>query len=119
VIARKSRCNRTSKLPGQRTEPQSGNAQWWQAAVLQEFRPASRRARRDGLAWHDIGETDGGREFRFMKAIPTVPMCLACHGQAIAPSVAQKIAELYPNDKATGYSEGDIRGAFVVTRRVE
>ncbi|RPH93345.1 MAG: DUF3365 domain-containing protein, partial [Lysobacterales bacterium] len=36
-----------------------------------------------------------------------------------APSVAQKIAELYPDDKASGYSEGDIRGAFVVTRRVE
>jgi hypothetical protein len=92
----------------------------WQAAVLQEFqaRLAAGEAA-DGLAWHDIGETDGGREFRFMKAIPTVPMCLACHGQAIAPSVAQKIAELYPDDKATGYSEGDIRGAFVVTRRVE
>ncbi len=92
----------------------------WQATVLQEFQ-ARRAAGEDtgSLVWHDISETDGGREFRFMQAIPTVPMCLACHGQSIAPPVAQKIAELYPGDKATGFSEGDLRGAFVVTRPLD
>ncbi len=52
-----------------------------------------------------------------MKAIPTGPLCLACHGETLAAPVAEKIGELYPADKATGFREGDIRGAFVVTKR--
>lgn len=38
--------------------------------------------------------------------------CLNCHGdaKAIAPQTAALINKLYPNDKATGYSEGDLRG---------
>jgi hypothetical protein len=92
----------------------------WQATVLQEFQARLAAGEdADSLAWHDITETGGGQEFRFMKAIPTAPMCLACHGEAIAPPVAAKIAELYPDDKATGFSEGDLRGAFVVTRALD
>ena len=54
-----------------------------------------------------------------MKAIPTAPLCLQCHGEAIAPPVAEKITKLYPEDKATGFREGDIRGAFVVTKLLD
>jgi hypothetical protein len=92
----------------------------WQAAVLQEFQARLEAGEDvDSLAWHDIQVTDDGREFRFMKAIPTAPLCLACHGEAIAAPVAAKLAELYPDDKATGFREGDMRGAFVVTRSLD
>ncbi|MDQ8208480.1 DUF3365 domain-containing protein [Coraliomargarita sp. SDUM461003] len=42
--------------------------------------------------------------------------CLACHGDpaSIAPEVAQKIAQLYPADTATGFAVGELRGAFRV-----
>jgi hypothetical protein len=53
-----------------------------------------------------------------MKAIPTGGLCLQCHGKALAPPVAEKLAELYPGDKATGYEQGDLRGAFVITRQL-
>ena len=89
----------------------------WQAEVLESFE--ARKAAGEApatLAWHEVADSENGREFRFMKAIPTGAVCLACHGQALAPPVAEKLAELYPEDKATGYSEGDIRGAFVVTK---
>lgn len=45
------------------------------------------------------------------------PTCLKCHGgpKDISPGVAKKIAELYPNDQATGYKLGDLRGAFSAT----
>lgn len=92
----------------------------WQAAVLRDFEgrlAAGETA--DTLSWQEIAQTDGPREYRFMKAIPTAPMCLACHGESLAPAVAEKIAELYPEDKATGYREGDIRGAFVVTSLID
>ena len=41
-------------------------------------------------------------------------VCLKCHGEisAIEPMVLKKIKEAYPDDKATGYTAGDLRGAF-------
>jgi len=92
----------------------------WQAAVLQDFEthlaagtdPAT-------LAWQEIVDVDGGREFRFMQAIATQPLCLTCHGDAIAPEVAATLSELYPDDKATGFAAGELRGAFVVTTAVD
>ena len=38
--------------------------------------------------------------------------CLACHGQALAPEIAERLAELYPDDRATGFEIGDFRGLF-------
>jgi len=70
----------------------------------------------NGLDWSEIVTNDSRRQFRYMKAIPTGGLCLQCHGQNVAPGVHQKLNELYPNDQATGYSEGEIRGAFVVVR---
>jgi len=92
----------------------------WQKTVLEGFE-ARRAAGEDvaGLSWQSTVPVPGGQEFRFMKAIPTAAVCLACHGESIAPPVAEKLAELYPDDAATGFREGDIRGAFVVTRRLD
>ncbi len=63
-----------------------------------------------------VSEAAGQPAFRYMSAIPTQELCLGCHGKSINPEVKAKLAELYPEDKATGFSEGDLRGAFVVTR---
>ncbi|MBS0000177.1 MAG: DUF3365 domain-containing protein [Cyclobacteriaceae bacterium] len=44
-------------------------------------------------------------------------VCLNCHGQAgsdIAPENYQVIKALYPDDKATGYKMGDLRGIWSV-----
>jgi hypothetical protein len=71
------------------------------------------------MTWQEIADDGGRREFRFMKAITTQPLCLTCHGEAISPEVAAKLSELYPDDRATGFREGDLRGAFVVTRVLE
>lgn len=38
-------------------------------------------------------------------------------GQSIKPDVQAKLKELYPEDEATGFSEGELRGAFVVTHQ--
>ncbi|WMJ73984.1 DUF3365 domain-containing protein [Cytophagaceae bacterium ABcell3] len=50
-------------------------------------------------------------------SIETNQMCLQCHGKPqkdIAPETFTKINKLYPNDKAVGYDEGQVRGMFVV-----
>lgn len=40
--------------------------------------------------------------------------CLQCHGptDSLAPSVRDALAALYPDDRATGFHEGDLRGWF-------
>jgi cytochrome c-type biogenesis protein CcmH/NrfF len=53
-------------------------------------------------------------ERRYMRAIPTDALCLTCHGQSIAPELAAAIARDYPKDQATGFEQGQLRGAFSV-----
>ena len=91
----------------------------WQSAVLADFEE-KRLAGEDitQLGWTETVSVNGEKEFRFMKAIPTAAVCLRCHGSELAPEVGRILADLYPEDLATGYSEGDIRGAFVVTRKL-
>ncbi len=66
------------------------------------------------LETHEIIEDEQGKWFRYMKAIPTAEVCLMCHGETLAPPVQQKLTSLYPNDRATGYKVGEIRGAFTI-----
>ena len=92
---------------------------YWQGKVLESFE--NQKAAGDDLAtmaWSEVATVDGKQQFRFMKAIPTGALCLQCHGSDISPEVSARLAELYPADKATGYAAGDIRGAFVVTRKL-
>ena len=89
----------------------------WQTAVLEDFEEQKLAGKDPGsLAWSETTSTGDGREFRFMKAIPTAGICLKCHGANLAPEVGSMLSELYPEDLATGFKEGDIRGAFVATR---
>lgn len=92
----------------------------WELTALQEF---DRRAAAGEQAstlekFAIVTNASGGKEYRYMKALPTQPLCLACHGSAdaIAPEVAEKIRALYPADKATGYAVGDIRGAITIRK---
>lgn len=87
----------------------------WQKAVLEGFdqRKAAGEAA-DGLLYAEIN----GSEFRFMKAIATDKVCLTCHGTDIKPEVSALINKLYPADKATGYQEGELRGALVVIKNL-
>lgn len=68
-----------------------------------------------------IVEGPDGRWFRYAKAIPTQPMCLQCHGQdyQIKDSVKALLAKEYPNDQATGYSAGMVRGAISIRKKLD
>jgi len=91
----------------------------WQRAVLQRFEADKARGTDvSALEYAETVQTASGSEFRYMKAIPTGELCLTCHGPALAPAVADRIEALYPQDQATGFQPGDIRGAFVVVQPV-
>jgi hypothetical protein len=101
-----------------KTRNTTGNApDAWETAVLTDF-DARRAAGEDvqTMAFAEVVETDQGKTFRFMKAIPTAQVCLACHGSDITPEVAAALDERYPDDMARGYSEGDVRGAFTLAK---
>ena len=69
-----------------------------------------------GAIPEDWVQADPGGGFRYYKALPTAAPCLNCHGndEQLAPGVAEALAELYPQDQATGFSEGQMRGLLRV-----
>jgi hypothetical protein len=61
-------------------------------------------------------EENGKMVFRYMKAIPTRGICLRCHGEKIDPSLRMVLDRFYPEDQATGFEIGDVRGAFTIIK---
>jgi hypothetical protein len=88
----------------------------WEAQVLADF--AARQAKGEALdkmEYYAVVAQDNQRQFRYMKAIAVQQPCLLCHGETLEPSLQAKITTLYPQDQATGYKLGDLRGAFSVS----
>jgi hypothetical protein len=57
---------------------------------------------------------DGGR-IGYVEPIRTQAMCLLCHGEKLGLEVEAEIRQRYPQDQATGFAEGDLRGGFWVS----
>ena len=90
----------------------------WELAVLKQFEARKAQGEpADKLEFFDVIDDDQGQKtFRYMKAIPTAALCLNCHGDNLKPEVDAKLKELYPNDQARGFKEGDLRGAFTLAK---
>ncbi len=92
----------------------------WQTPILQDFdKRAANGESVESMASVTVSETEDVKQLRFMKAMPTGGVCLACHGQQIDSALQAKLDGLYPDDKATGYSLGEVRGAIVVIKNRE
>lgn len=62
----------------------------------------------------------GANTLRYMKAIPmAAEPCAACHGTDVKPDVKAEIDKLYPQDQATGFKPGELRGAFTISMPVK
>lgn len=91
----------------------------WELAALQKFEERKAAGEPvESMVFHEVVEEDGKKYFRVMKPIPTGKVCVKCHGSEIPPKVEAKLNELYPGDKARGFSEGDIRGAFTLKKQL-
>jgi hypothetical protein len=92
----------------------------WELAVLEQFE--QRKAQGEpvkAMEYSEVTQHNGNEVFRYMKAIPADDVCLICHGEKIAEPLAAKLNQLYPNDQATGFKKGDIRGAFTVVKMLK
>lgn len=85
--------------------------------VLEDFARRIEAGADPAALEHAETRIEGGKTvFRYMKAIPTAAEpCLACHGTRIEPELQAEILRLYPDDQATGFKAGELRGAFTVT----
>ncbi|WP_297807964.1 DUF3365 domain-containing protein [uncultured Methylophaga sp.] len=98
----------------------ANEADVWETSVLQQFQNRLNGGEAiQKLTFSEKVETELGSNRRMMKAIPTDKLCLSCHGSKIAEPVQAMIDQYYPEDMATGFKLGDIRGAFTVSREVE
>ncbi|MBI2616025.1 MAG: DUF3365 domain-containing protein [Gemmatimonadetes bacterium] len=63
-----------------------------------------------------IRAPDGTYELQYLRPILVDRRCLACHGDpaTFIPEVRAVLAQRYPEDRATGYAVGDLRGAVSV-----
>lgn len=113
ALASEWQIRRTSlKVRNERNTPNE-----WESTILNQFQ--LRQAAKEDITTMEYSTLDtvnGQSVFRYMQAIPTSGLCLACHGSNIEGEVSNKIQALYPNDQAIGFSIGDIRGAFVLTK---
>jgi hypothetical protein len=70
-----------------------------------------------GDEYFEWTDESGVKTFRYVKAIKVASPCLNCHGnpEKMSPEILATIAEKYPDDMATGYKVGDLRGVFTVS----
>ncbi len=110
---------RVTRVSLKSRNPLLGTPDAWEQQALKEF--DARAANGEALDKMEFSESvtePGGRYFRYLKALPVQPLCLACHGgeEQIPASVKATLAQQYPHDRATGYVVGQVRGALSVKR---
>lgn len=91
----------------------------WERAALEEFdRQTASGENPIRLEKFELVTEGGTKVQRYMKALPTQDLCLSCHGQAdsLKPAVSEQIRKLYPEDKAVGYGNAEVRGAITLKR---
>jgi len=93
----------------------------WERAALEDFdRRAAAKESPATLERAEVTLVNGQPVQRYMRALPTLALCTQCHGTAaqLSPAVTARLRALYPDDRATGYAVGDIRGAMTLSRPV-
>lgn len=84
----------------------------WEFAMLTEF---DRRQRAGEQASSLQASTING-SYRYIQAQGVGGVCLQCHGQTINADVREALQQYYPDDRAIGYSMGQIRGGVSVSK---
>ena len=87
----------------------------WEQAVLQQF--DERQAAGEPATAIHYGETVNG-QYRYMQAQGVGPICLTCHGEDLSEPVRTTLEKYYPDDWATGYSLGQVRGAISLSKKL-
>jgi hypothetical protein len=86
----------------------NNRATGWQAEALDGFEKL--HAENVSLAGKSFARRLPDGRVAYAEPLGIQELCLTCHGTALAPEVQTVLASKYPDDKATGYRVGDLRG---------
>ncbi len=89
----------------------------YERRILAQFAAMAQRGEISASTVHaEVVTGNAGRTLRYLKPIMVMKQCLGCHGSpdSIAEDVRSALRQHYPSDLATGYGEGDLRGAVSV-----
>jgi hypothetical protein len=92
-----------------------GQPDKWERQVLQQF--DKRQQAGEAAKAINHGETRG-TQYRYMQAQGVEAVCLVCHGENLAQPVRATLEQYYPDDWATGYSLGQVRGAISLAKNL-
>ena len=98
---------------------ETGVANAWQVQALASFSERMKQGEKaDAMEFSEVVADSSGKHLHYAKAIAIQPVCLTCHGPAetLSEGVKARLRTDYPLDQATGYKEGELRGAIVITR---
>lgn len=90
--------------------------QWEQATLALWQNKIARGAPVENMKASEVVTANGVATYRYMSAIPTGQVCLNCHGTSVSGPVKNALQDLYPADQATGFRQGDLRGAFTLQK---
>lgn len=94
---------------GVRSRQPANRLEGWQKSVLDRW--VANAPQGSPATWLPVVERDADSSAtRWAKAIETEGPCLACHGPAIDVNVEATIRQHYPDDPATGFDLGSLRG---------
>lgn len=110
---------RVTRVSLKTRNPLLGTPDEWEQRALQTLeRRLAEGAKPEALEFAQVVEEPAGKVYRYLKALPVQPVCITCHGKPenMAEGVKARLASEYPHDKATGYSQGMIRGGISIKR---
>lgn len=96
---------------GVRSRNPANRLEGWQKALLQEWQ--ARPPAGPPSQWAPVVRQEGGT-LRWARAIETEGLCLVCHGPRLEPGLEASIRARYPDDPATGFEAGSLRGLLWV-----
>lgn len=69
-----------------------------------------------GKEYVEVVKEENVEILRYMRPLTVAPVCITCHGakETMTPEVKRMLTERYPEDRATGFQNGDLRGAISV-----
>jgi hypothetical protein len=112
--------SRSGKLEIGRTalrlrNPNNAPDEWEKQALEQFASELASGAAPTALEVRKVEATADGWRVRWMRPIVLQPMCVICHGDELEPDLRAELAKRYPQDQATGFKPGELRGAFTAS----
>lgn len=98
---------------GVRSRQPANRLEGWQKQILDAWLASPPQG--SPASWAPSASLDApSGDFRWAKAIETEAVCAVCHGPSVEAGLAGTIRRLYPDDPATGFEAGSLRGLIWV-----